>query len=70
MPSIQEQLIDAIEASGQTRYQVAKGSGVAQSQISRLFNGESNMSTANIERIAEYLELEAVLRPKRKRGRK
>ena len=70
MPSIQQQVIDAIEASGQTRYQIAKGSGVAQSQLSRLFSGESSMTTTNIERIAEYLGLEVVLRPKRKTRRR
>ena len=70
MRSIQDELVTAIERSGQTRYQIAVGSGVAQSQLSRLFHGESNMSTANIERVADYLGLELVLRPKRKRGAK
>jgi transcriptional regulator with XRE-family HTH domain len=69
MRSIQEQLIEAIEASGESRYQIAIGSGVSQSQLSRLFSGESDLSTANVERVAEYLGLELVLRPKRKGGR-
>jgi len=69
MRSIQQQLVDAIEASGETRYQIAKGAGVSQSQLSRLFTGESDLSTATIGRIAEHLGLELILRPKRKGGR-
>ena len=65
-----KQIVVAIETSGQTRYQIAKGSGVAQSQLSRLVRGEGGMSVANIERIAEYLGLEVVLRPKRKTRRR
>jgi transcriptional regulator with XRE-family HTH domain len=70
MVTIQKQLIKAIRASGQTRYQIAMGTGVAQSQLSRLFHGENNMTTKNIERIADYLGLELALRPKRRGTRK
>ena len=65
-----KQIVVAIETSGQTRYQIAQGSGVAQSQLSRLVRAEGGMSVANIERIAEYLGLEVVLRPKRKTRRR
>lgn len=67
MAYLLDQLIDAIESSGQTRYQIARGSGVAQSQLSRLVHGENEMSISNIERVAESLGLEIVLRPKRSR---
>jgi transcriptional regulator with XRE-family HTH domain len=67
MQPLLDQLVRAIEESGQTRYQIAKGSGVAQSQLSRLVHGENEMSVSNIERIAEYLGLEITLRPKRAR---
>lgn len=70
MSPLLEQLIRAIESCGQTRYQIAKGSGVAQSQLSRLVRGEGGMSVTNIERIAEYLGLEVIIRRKSKaRGR-
>ena len=65
-----KRIIEAMEAGGQTRYRIAQGSGVAQSQLSRLVRGEGGMSVANIERIAEYLGLEVVLRPKRKTRRR
>ena len=70
MPDIQEQLIDAIKSSGQSRYEISKGTGVAQSQLTRLFSRENNMSTVNIELVAEYLGLELVLRKKRAGGSK
>jgi transcriptional regulator with XRE-family HTH domain len=64
MATLLATITKAIEKSGQTRYQIAKGSGVAQSQLSRLVNGEQGMSVANIERVANYLGLEIVVRPK------
>ncbi len=70
MPSIQDQIIRAIEGSGQSRYQIAKATGLAQSQLTRLFSGENRMTTTNIELIAEHLGLELVLRPKSKRRKK
>ena len=70
MGSLLDQLVTAIEECGQTRYQIAKGSGVDQAVLSRLVRGEMGMSVANIERIADYLELEIVLRPKRRHTRK
>lgn len=70
MDPLVEQLIVAIQESGQTRYEIAKGSGVAQSQLSRLVHGENRMSIDNIELIADYLGLEVALRPKQKPKRK
>ena len=65
------QLVDAIrmavEASGQTRYRIAKESGVSAGQLSRLVNGERGMSVETIERLATYLGLEIVIRQKRRR---
>ena len=67
MVPLLQQLIEAIEASGQSRYQIAMGSGVAQSQLSRLVHGESQARVENVERIAEYLGYEVVLRRTRRR---
>ena len=57
----------AIDASGQSRYAVSKGSGVSQAQLSRLKSGAQGMSIANVERLAKYLGLEIVIRAKRAR---
>ncbi len=68
------QLLDsirgAIEASGKTRYRIAQESGVAESALSRLMSGERGLSIDAMERLAEYLELEITIRPKRRQRRK
>lgn len=67
MAGILDQAIRAIKESGQTPYRISQGSGVAQSQLSRLLNNEGGMSIENIERIMNYLNLEFVAHPKRTR---
>lgn len=66
-----ESIIKAINASGETPYAIARGAGVNKSALSRLLNGERGLSIESVERIAEYLGLEIVLRPKggKRKGR-
>ena len=61
----------AVRASDQTPYAIAKGSGIARSQLSRLLSGESGMSVDTIERLADYLGLRITIEPKvrTKKGR-
>ena len=72
MASLMEPIVGrirkAIEASGKTRYRIAKESGVAQSQLSRLMSGERSLSVETLERLAECLELEIVIRPVRRKA--
>jgi transcriptional regulator with XRE-family HTH domain len=56
----------AVKASEQTPYAIAKGAGVARSQLSRLLSGERGMSTETIERLADYLGLQITIEPKTK----
>lgn len=65
MPALLDELRSAIDSSGKTRYRIAKETGVAQSQLSRLMRGKAGMSIENVERIAEFLGLRIVLEPKR-----
>lgn len=69
MSHVLDEIRKAIDASGLTRYQIAKDTGIAQSQLSRLVNGERGLSVEAIERIAHYLDLEIVIRPRRRKGR-
>jgi transcriptional regulator with XRE-family HTH domain len=57
----------AVKASEQSPYAIAKGAGVARSQLSRLLSGERGLNSETIERLAGYLGLEIVIRPKRTR---
>ena len=67
MAEILEQIRRMIEASGKTRYRIAKESGIAQSQLSRLMSGERGLSVETLQTLANYLQLEIVIRPKRRR---
>lgn len=57
---------EAVQASDESAYAIAKGSGVARSQVSRMMRGQSGMTADSIERLADYLELEIVVRPKQR----
>jgi transcriptional regulator with XRE-family HTH domain len=70
MGQLTKAIAAAVKASEQTPYAIAKGAGVARSQLSRLLSGERGLSADTIERLADYLGLEVVLRPKAERRRR
>lgn len=67
MGQLTESIAAAIRASDQTPYAIAKGAGVARSQLSRLLSGERGMSTETIERLADYLDLQIIIERKVKK---
>ena len=68
MAKLEDGIRKAIESSGQTRYRIAKETGISQAHLSRLMSGERGLSVEMLERLAPYLGLEIVIRPaKRKR---
>ncbi len=69
MPSVIQTIREAIESSGESRYSISDRSGVSQAQLSRFVRGEAGMSVDNLERLADALGLEIIVRPKRRRGR-
>lgn len=66
MDRLSVSIASAIRASGQTPYAIARGAGVARSQLSRLLNGERGLSAESIIRIADYLGLRITIAPARK----
>jgi transcriptional regulator with XRE-family HTH domain len=56
---------EAIEASGKTRYRIAKDMGLNESHLSKLMRGEAGLSVESLTKLAEYLGLELVIRPKK-----
>ncbi len=66
MSRLIEAMRKAIEASGQTRYRIAKESGVSAGQLSRLVNGERGLSVESVEKLADYLGLRITIEPKAK----
>lgn len=66
MGQLTKAIAAAVKASDQTPYAIAKGAGVARSQLSRLLSGERGMTTDTIERLADYLGLRITIEPKGK----
>ncbi len=68
------QLLDdiraVVEGSGKTRYHIAKDLSISQAHLSRLMSGERGLSIEMWERLTQYLGLEIVIRPKRRRTKK
>ncbi|NQT13555.1 MAG: helix-turn-helix transcriptional regulator [Planctomycetes bacterium] len=57
----------AIKASKLSQYAISKATGIDQAQLSRLMAGQSGLSIASLERLSDYLGLEVLIRPKRRR---
>jgi antitoxin component HigA of HigAB toxin-antitoxin module len=56
----------AMESSGQSRYRISKETGIAESVLSRFMSAKTALTVETVERLADYLGLEIVLRPKRR----
>jgi len=73
MTTFSDQIRAAIEASGITRYAIAKQAGIAESALSRFMSGDQSMSLSTVDKIAGALGLEVVVgvqvRTVRKQGR-
>ena len=54
MGRILDAICDAIEASGKTRYRIAKDSDISQAQLWRLMSGERGLSIDALERLADF----------------
>ena len=64
-----ETLRQAIEDSGLSRYRISQETGIEQSALSRFMSGKTGLSTSTIDKLAELLGLELVVRgPKKKKG--
>ena len=66
MGQLTKAIAAAVRASDETPYAIAKGAGVARSQLSRMMRGESGMTADTIERLADYLGLRITIEPKGK----
>ncbi|MDX2146544.1 MAG: helix-turn-helix domain-containing protein [Planctomycetota bacterium] len=64
MGQLTEAITAAVKASDQSPYAIAKGAGVARSQLSRMMRGESGMTADTIERLADYLGLRITIESK------
>jgi transcriptional regulator with XRE-family HTH domain len=65
-----DEIRKAIEAGEKSRYQLSKETGIAQSQLSRLMTGQEGVSYENLERLADALGLEIIIRPAKRKTKK
>ncbi len=64
---LSDQVRRAVDASGLSRYRIAKELGVAESTMSRFMAGKGGLSLANLDGLADLLglDLAAPRRPKK-----
>lgn len=65
--NIQQQLDAILKEKKISRYQLAKDTGINESQLSRFFSGKVNLSYDKIELITQYLKYDIVLIPKKEK---
>lgn len=61
-----DQIRKAVDDSGDSRYAICKAIGIDQGQLSRFMAGKMGLSMVKLDDLAEYLELDIIVRPKRK----
>ena len=65
---LNDQIRQAIDDSGQTRYRIAQETGIDESGLAKYYNGHQGLSSDAIDRLGEYLGLRIVMDRKPKKG--
>ena len=65
---ISDQVRQAIDDSGESRYRIAQETGIDESALAKFYNGQRGITTDTLDRIGKYLGLRIVMdrKPKRK----
>ncbi len=61
---LSDEIRGAVDASGLSRYRIAKELGIAESTMSRFMSGKGGLSLDNVDRLGQLLGLGIVARPK------
>jgi plasmid maintenance system antidote protein VapI len=64
-----DQIRLAVAMCGESRYAISKATGIPQSALSRFVHGERGLSVELMDRLAEYLGLEVIVKRRRPRGK-
>lgn len=70
---ISDQLRQAIDASGLSRYQIAQETGISQAALSQFYNGHRGLAMWAVDALGECLKIKLVLGrkpPQKKSARK
>jgi plasmid maintenance system antidote protein VapI len=62
--TISQQLREAIDASGMSRYRICKELGLPESTMSRFMAGRRGLALSTVDRLGELLSLRVVSDPK------
>jgi DNA transposition AAA+ family ATPase len=65
--SLSDELRQAIERSGVTRYSIWQQTGIDQGSLSKFMDGERGLGLESIDKLAELLGLHIVAKPERPR---
>ena len=68
MVDLLAQVREAIESSGQSRYAIAKATGIGQSQLAKLMAGTAGLSIESAELLLDHLGYEVQVK-KTRRGK-
>lgn len=60
--SLSDQIRDAVDASGMSRYAICNTTGIGQSTMSRFMHRQGGLSMASLDRLADLLGLAVVTR--------
>ncbi len=62
----------AIDESGESRYAIAKATGIDESALAKFYNGHRGITTDTLDRLGDYLGLRIVMdrKPKTRKGNK
>jgi transcriptional regulator with XRE-family HTH domain len=68
---LSDQIRQAIETCGKTRYLIGQDTGIDQATLSRFMNGKGGLSIPVLDRLGEYLGLNITMgsKPRAKKGR-
>ena len=67
MSNISDAIYEAVSNSDESLRKICRGAGIDASQLSRFLNGERRLTIETMEKLAEYLDLEIIVRPRSKR---
>ena len=62
--SLTDQLRQAIDDSGLTRYRIAQKTSIDESALAKFYNGHRGLSMKSLNALGEYLELTIIMRRK------
>ena len=66
---LSDQIRQAVDASGKSRYRIAKELGIAESTVSRFMSSKGGLSLDNLDALADLLDLDIKARKQPPKGR-